>query len=190
LVEIRCAGLVSLLVAVGSLTGSPSAAQQPDRVRIDTPIATARRTTGTIHIDGRLDEPDWGSTPSIGPLTQREPLEGLANLDRPDGSYVRLPSGRDDRLALFDDVGIERSRRRRSDVPCFVDSSRGNTNTSPVFSVVGDCPSTCRTIVPSKTWFETELLTPQENLAGLMAVNRDVIGRAETWDRSDRTCST
>jgi hypothetical protein len=36
-------------------------------------------------------------------------------------------------------------------------------------------------------WFETELLTREENLVGLMAVNRDVIGQAERLDRSDRT---
>jgi hypothetical protein len=35
-------------------------------------------------------------------------------------------------------------------------------------------------------WFETELLTREENLVGLMAANRDVIGQAETWDQSDR----
>ena len=35
-------------------------------------------------------------------------------------------------------------------------------------------------------WFETELLTREENLVGLMAVNRDVIGRAETCHQSDR----
>src|SRR6476646_8142303 len=42
----------------------------------DVPIATALRTTGTIRPDGRLSEPDWQAAPSIGPLTQREPLEG------------------------------------------------------------------------------------------------------------------
>jgi len=42
----------------------------------DVPIATALRTTGTIRLDGRLSEPDWQAAPSIGPLTQREPLEG------------------------------------------------------------------------------------------------------------------
>jgi hypothetical protein len=36
-------------------------------------------------------------------------------------------------------------------------------------------------------WFETDLLASEENLVGLMAVNRDVIGQAETMDRSDRT---
>ncbi len=35
-------------------------------------------------------------------------------------------------------------------------------------------------------WFETELLTCEENLVGLMAVNRDMIGQAETFDRSAR----
>jgi len=69
----RAAGL---LVAVGSLVGSLSAAQQPDRVRRDTPVARAERTTGTIHVDGRLDEPAWGQAQTIGPLIQREPLEG------------------------------------------------------------------------------------------------------------------
>src|SRR5689334_591265 len=42
----------------------------------DPPAATARRTTGPIHLDGRLTESDWESAPSIGPLTQREPVEG------------------------------------------------------------------------------------------------------------------
>jgi hypothetical protein len=36
-------------------------------------------------------------------------------------------------------------------------------------------------------WFETDLLALEENLVGLMAVNRDLLGQAETWDRSDRT---
>ena len=36
-------------------------------------------------------------------------------------------------------------------------------------------------------WFETELLTRDDNLGGLMAVNRDLIGQVETFDRADRT---
>ena len=35
-------------------------------------------------------------------------------------------------------------------------------------------------------WFETELLTREENLVGLMAVNRELIGQAETLDHADR----
>jgi uncharacterized protein DUF5916 len=42
----------------------------------DTPVATAHRTTGAIHLDGQLSEVDWADAPRIGPLTQREPREG------------------------------------------------------------------------------------------------------------------
>ena len=91
--EGRHAPLISVVVAVGSLA-SPAAAQQPDRVRGDTPIARAQRTTGTIHVDGRLDEPDWAQAPAIGPLTQREPVEGR---DATEATDVRI---------LFDEQAI------------------------------------------------------------------------------------
>jgi hypothetical protein len=35
-------------------------------------------------------------------------------------------------------------------------------------------------------WFETELLTQEENLIGLMALNRETLGQAESFDGSDR----
>ena len=35
-------------------------------------------------------------------------------------------------------------------------------------------------------WFETELLTRDDNLVGLMAVNRDRTGQAETFNRANR----
>ena len=35
-------------------------------------------------------------------------------------------------------------------------------------------------------WFETELLTKEENLIGLMALNRGTLGQAESFDSSDR----
>jgi hypothetical protein len=35
-------------------------------------------------------------------------------------------------------------------------------------------------------WFETELLTKEENLLGLMALNRETLGQAETLDSSER----
>jgi len=58
------AALVMVISAAGALTAQ------------DAPAATARRTTGPIRLDGRLTESDWESAPSIGPLTQREPVEG------------------------------------------------------------------------------------------------------------------
>jgi hypothetical protein len=59
-----------------SVVGVSAAAQKPERARNNTPVAIAHRATGPIHVDGRLDEPDWRAASSIGPLTQREPLEG------------------------------------------------------------------------------------------------------------------
>ncbi|PYR62068.1 MAG: hypothetical protein DMF91_08045 [Acidobacteria bacterium] len=47
-------------------------------------MATARRATGTIRVDGRLDEADWLATSPIGPLTQREPLEGRPSTEETD----------------------------------------------------------------------------------------------------------
>jgi len=71
----RPASIVALLL--GAIHGSieAAAAQPPDRVALDAPVATARRATETIRIDGRLDEADWQRAEPIGPLRQREPIE-------------------------------------------------------------------------------------------------------------------
>ena len=61
-------------------------------------VATARRATAAIRLDGRLTELDWENAAPIGSLTQREPVEGGAPTEPTD---VRV---------LFDDdfiyVGI------------------------------------------------------------------------------------
>ncbi len=59
----------------------------------------------------------------------------------------------------------------------------------PTFRLIGSPKRWDRNAALTSTlhWFETELLTRDDNLAGLMAVNRDLIGQAETCDRSDRT---
>jgi hypothetical protein len=61
-------------------------------------------------------------------------------------------------------------------------------STDPTFRLIGSPQRWDRSAALTSTlhWFETELLTREENLVGLMAVNRDVVGQAETWDRSDR----
>jgi hypothetical protein len=61
--------------------------------------------------------------------------------------------------------------------------------TDPTFRLIGSPTRWDRSAALTSTlhWFETELLTREENLVGLMAVNRDVIGQAEILDRSDRT---
>ena len=67
--------MVSLLFAVIDGSVNAAAAQTADRSTPELPIATARRTTANIRLDGRLDEPDWQRAEPIGPLRQREPIE-------------------------------------------------------------------------------------------------------------------
>ena len=61
-------------------------------------------------------------------------------------------------------------------------------STDPTFRLIGSSKRWDRSAALTSTlhWFETELLTRDDNLGGLMAVNRDLIGQAETCDRSDR----
>jgi len=58
----------------------------------------------------------------------------------------------------------------------------------PTFRLIGSPKIWDRGAAPTSTlhWFETELLTREENLLGLMAVNRDVLAQAESPDRADR----
>src|SRR3989475_1709628 len=71
----RPASIVALLLSAIHGSIEAAAAQPPDRVALDAPVATARRATETIRIDGRLDEADWQRAEPIGPLRQREPIE-------------------------------------------------------------------------------------------------------------------
>ena len=58
----------------------------------------------------------------------------------------------------------------------------------PTSRLIGSPTRWDRSAVLTSTlhWFETELLAREENLVGLMAVNRDLIGQAETCDGADR----
>ena len=58
----------------------------------------------------------------------------------------------------------------------------------PTFRLIGSPTRWDRSAALTSTlhWFETELLTREDNLVGLMAVNRALIGQAETFDRADR----
>ena len=60
-------------------------------------------------------------------------------------------------------------------------------STDPTFRLIGSPKRWDRSAALTSTlhWFETELLTREDNLVGLMAVNRDMIGQAETFDPAD-----
>ena len=59
--------LISLLgsIVLASASNDPSA-----------PVAEARRTSAAPTIDGRLEEPEWGSVPAVSGFLQKEPSEG------------------------------------------------------------------------------------------------------------------
>jgi len=85
---------IALLLAVTQGAVDASAAQQPDRLTGDSPVALARRTTENIRIDGRLDEVAWQRADPIGPLRQREPIE---NSEPSEETSVRV---------LYDDTAL------------------------------------------------------------------------------------
>jgi hypothetical protein len=61
-------------------------------------------------------------------------------------------------------------------------------STDPTFRLIGSSKRWDRSAALTSTLhcFETELLTREENLVGLMAVDRGLIGQAETFDHADR----
>jgi hypothetical protein len=85
----------ALLIALMLLVSVSAVAQpQPERLTDDRPVATAHHVAATIHIDARLEEPEWMAARSIGRLVQREPLEGQA------------PSEETDVRVLFNDQAL------------------------------------------------------------------------------------
>jgi Transposase DDE domain group 1 len=61
-------------------------------------------------------------------------------------------------------------------------------STDPTFRLIGSPKRWDRSAALTSTlhWYETELLMRGENLVGLMAVNRDLIGQADRFDHADR----
>jgi len=55
----------------------------------------------------------------------------------------------------------------------------------PTFRLIGSPKRWDRSAALTSTlhWFETELLTREENLVGLMALNRDLLGQTESLDQ-------
>ena len=61
-------------------------------------------------------------------------------------------------------------------------------STDPTFRLIGSPKRWDRgaALTSTRHWFETDLLTQEENLIGLMAVNREVLAQAERPTRADR----
>ena len=70
--------LLPCLVALCLPSPGGAASRAPQAPSVTAlPSARAVRTTAAIRVDGTLDEPAWQQAVSIGPLTQREPNEGM-----------------------------------------------------------------------------------------------------------------
>src|ERR1041385_1079954 len=71
---------VVLVLLIGSASMELDAQQTVPRSTTShdqaTPQATAKRLTGTIHIDGILNEPQWRTAEPLSQLTQLDPQEG------------------------------------------------------------------------------------------------------------------
>ena len=60
------------LIWLSTLLVARTALSQAER-----PIAVAREVMDAVRVDGVLDEPDWSRAPTIGPLVQSEPTQGV-----------------------------------------------------------------------------------------------------------------
>ena len=90
--------LLSLLVAGtawASAADSVAVHPNPNPDPIASPTVRAAPLTGTIHVDGRLDEADWQAAEPVTAFTQRDPNEGQPASER---TEVRFLIGAD---ALF-----------------------------------------------------------------------------------------
>lgn len=68
--------LLALVPSLLALLPSALAAQAAASGERPRPVVAASRATGPIHVDGRLDEPSWGSAEMVDRFTQVDPDEG------------------------------------------------------------------------------------------------------------------
>ena len=77
--HLRRLALTLLLVETPVMAATP---QQNTNIEGSAPVAVVTTMTSEIVIDGVLDEPEWGTAPTIGELTQREPATGVRPTER------------------------------------------------------------------------------------------------------------
>ena len=78
--------LTFLLVATPLLAATP---QPNTNFQVPEPVAVVTTVRSEIVIDGILDEPEWGTAPTIGELTQREPETGVRPTERTEVTLLR-----------------------------------------------------------------------------------------------------
>ena len=91
-------------VATGAVASVTPPAGDPAHERL-APTARAVPLTGTIELDGRLDEPIWGSAPPIASFHQRDPNEGEPASQRTEVRFVYDGETLYVGARMFDDMG-------------------------------------------------------------------------------------
>jgi hypothetical protein len=84
LTALAFAGVCLVAPVVGA-----AAAPQGATVESEGKVAVVTSIASPIAIDGMLDEPAWGSAPTIGELTQRQPQEGQPPTERTEVVLLR-----------------------------------------------------------------------------------------------------
>ena len=112
-------GLAIVLIAVCALplSGQGDPAASHAGTSRPTPVVTASRLTGSINLDGKLDEPAWASAAPVTSFTQYDPTEGAPASEKtevrvlvgPDALYIGA------KLYESDPANIRRRLSRRDE---------------------------------------------------------------------------
>ena len=93
---LRRVNITLVLVCARSLSGQVDPTASHTGTNRPTPVVSASRLTGSINLDGKLDEPAWASASPVTSFTQTDPTEGAAASEKtevrvlvgPDALYI------------------------------------------------------------------------------------------------------
>ena len=88
----RRVGITLVVVCAHSLLGQIDPTASHTGTNRPTPVVTAARLTGSIKLDGKLDEPAWASATPVTSFTQYDPIEGAPASEK---TEVRVLVGAD-----------------------------------------------------------------------------------------------
>jgi hypothetical protein len=106
-----------VVLSAGQLSAQNDPAASHAGTTRPTPVVSASRLTGSIRLDGKLDEPDWASASPVTSFTQFDPVEGAPASEKtevrvlvgPDALYIGA------RLYESDPRNIRRRLSRRDE---------------------------------------------------------------------------
>jgi len=109
--------VVLIVVCARALSGQGDPAASHSGTSRPTPVVTASRLTGSINLDGKLDEPAWASAAPVTSFTQYDPTEGAPASEKtevrvlvgPDALYIGA------KLYESDPANIRRRLSRRDE---------------------------------------------------------------------------